>query len=134
MLSIFIVSRSKTLLDNSSTSMDDMNDFETELQEVFNQVKSMLVLGNKEGAIDLLRANYLLVKEQIDAGTRGMEQAATLDIIALGYMAVGDFKFVESLLEMVKSFFSLPIFHYGKDISFIIFSPIENADCFCYPL
>lgn len=93
--------RSKMLLDNSSTSMDNTNDFETELQEFFNQVKSMLVSGNKEGAIDLLRANYSLVKEQIDAGTRGMEQAATLDIIALGYMGVGDLKFVENLLEML---------------------------------
>ncbi|KAJ8621710.1 hypothetical protein MRB53_030239 [Persea americana] len=30
-----------------------------------------------------------------------MEQAATLDIIALGYMGVGDFKFVVNLLEML---------------------------------
>ena len=118
MLSVFTLSRSKVLLDNSSTSMDNTNDFETDLQEFFNQVKSMLVSGNKEGAIDLLRANYSLVKEQIDAGTRGMEQAATLDIIALGYMGVGDFKFVENLLEMVNSFLSLHIFNYGNDISY----------------
>lgn len=91
--------RSKTLLDNSSTPMDDVNDFERQLQAFFNEVKSMLISGNKDGAIDLLQANYLAVKEQIDEGAKGMEQAAILDIVALGYMGVGDFKFVESILE-----------------------------------
>ncbi|XP_058075748.1 uncharacterized protein LOC131224230 [Magnolia sinica] len=93
--------RSKTLLDISSISMDDLNDFETQLQEFFNEVKSMLAMGNKDDAIDLLQANYLAVKEQIDAGYKGMEQAAILDLIALGYMGVGDLAFVECLLEML---------------------------------
>ncbi|XP_058095856.1 uncharacterized protein LOC131241166 isoform X2 [Magnolia sinica] len=93
--------RSKTLLDISSISKDDLNDFETQLQEFFNEVKSMLAMGNKDDAIDLLQANYLAVKEQIHAGYKGMDQAAILDLIALGYMGVGDFAFVEGLLEML---------------------------------
>lgn len=37
--------------------------------------------------MDLLRANYVAVKEEIDSGLKGVEQGALLDIIALGYMA-----------------------------------------------
>ncbi|XP_010267554.1 PREDICTED: nephrocystin-3 isoform X2 [Nelumbo nucifera] len=94
--------RSKTLLDRSSKPMDGMNDFERQLQEFFAEVKSMLKLGNKDDAITLLQANYEAVKEQIDAGVKDMEQAAILDIIALGYMGLGDFVLVESLLDMMN--------------------------------
>nr|DAD17953.1 TPA_asm: hypothetical protein HUJ06_019416 [Nelumbo nucifera] len=103
-LDVFHVCRSKTLLDRSSKPMDGMNDFERQLQEFFAEVKSMLKLGNKDDAITLLQANYEAVKEQIDAGVKDMEQAAILDIIALGYMGLGDFVLVESLLDMVTSF------------------------------
>lgn len=37
--------------------------------------------------MDLLRPNYVAVKEEIDSGLKGVEQGALLDIIALGYMA-----------------------------------------------
>uniref|UniRef100_A0A7N2MFF5 Uncharacterized protein n=1 Tax=Quercus lobata TaxID=97700 RepID=A0A7N2MFF5_QUELO len=52
----------------------------------------MIMKGNKSNAIDLLKANYEAVKEQMNAGTKGIEEAALLDVIALGYMAVGDSK------------------------------------------
>ncbi|KAF8379741.1 hypothetical protein HHK36_029189 [Tetracentron sinense] len=94
--------RSKTVLDCSSNSVDGVNDFERQLQELFIEVKTMIKMGNKDGAIDLLQANYEAVKEQIDAGAKGMEQAAILDIVALGYMSIGDFDFVEFLLDMLK--------------------------------
>ena len=61
----------------------------------------MIKMRNKKDAIDLLQANYEAVKEQIDVGAKGMEQAAILDIIVLGYMLVGDLKLVRSLLDMV---------------------------------
>ncbi|KAL5145681.1 Nephrocystin-3 [Glycine soja] len=57
-------------------------------------------MGNKNDAIDLLTANYEVVKERLNAGTKGTEEAVTLDIIAPGYMAVGDLKFAGSLLNM----------------------------------
>ncbi|XP_077226873.1 tetratricopeptide repeat (TPR)-like superfamily protein isoform X1 [Tasmannia lanceolata] len=95
-------SRSKALVDNSSITIDDVNDIERELQEFFTEVKSMLVMGNQEGAIDLLQANYVSVKGQMDAGAKGMEQAAILDVIALGYMGVGDFEFVQCLLGELR--------------------------------
>ncbi|PWA93332.1 tetratricopeptide repeat (TPR)-like superfamily protein [Artemisia annua] len=56
-------------------------------------------MGNKGDAIDLLEANYEAVREQMVAGGKGVEEAATLDVIALGYMAIGDFKMVESVLN-----------------------------------
>lgn len=90
--------------DHSSNLWDGMNDFERQLQELFNEVKSMIMMGNKNDAIDLLQANYEAVKEQINAGNKGIEEVAILDIIALGYMYIGDLKFVQSLLDMVISF------------------------------
>ncbi|XP_004309126.1 PREDICTED: nephrocystin-3 [Fragaria vesca subsp. vesca] len=86
----------------SGGSKTSDNDFERELQELFDEVKTLVMNGSKDDAVDLLRANYEAVKERMDAGVRGIEEAATIDIIALGYMAVGDFKFVESLLEMLN--------------------------------
>ncbi|KAH9780149.1 TPR REGION domain-containing protein [Citrus sinensis] len=79
-----------------------MNDFERQLQELFNEVKSMIMMGNKNDAIDLLQANYEAVNEQINAGNKGIEEVAILDIIALGYMYIGDLKFVQSLLDMMS--------------------------------
>ncbi|BAT78852.1 uncharacterized protein HKW66_Vig0104850 [Vigna angularis] len=75
---------------------------ERELEELFDEVKRMIRMGNKSDAIDLLTANYEAVKESLNAGTKGIEEAAILDVIALGYMAVGDLKFVGSLLDMMK--------------------------------
>lgn len=100
-LDIYTVNRIKTSPDSSSNPIHGMNDFERQLQEFFVEVKTMLKIGNKDGAIDLLQANYESVKEQMDAGAKGMEQAAILDIIALGYMCLGDFELVEGLLDMV---------------------------------
>ncbi|KAH1255656.1 hypothetical protein AAZV13_04G192500 [Glycine max] len=79
-----------------------IDSLEKELEELFDEVKRMISMGNKNDAIDLLTANYEVVKERLNAGTKGIEEAATLDIIALGYMAVGDLKFVGSLLNMMK--------------------------------
>ncbi|KAF9602308.1 hypothetical protein IFM89_026425, partial [Coptis chinensis] len=87
---------------NLSRSSNSMNEFERELQEFFLQVKTMLKKGNIDGAMNLLQANYKAVKEQIAGGDNGMEQAAILDVIALGYMGVGDFEFVECLLDMLN--------------------------------
>ncbi|XP_068666193.1 uncharacterized protein [Aristolochia californica] len=99
--------RSHTSHDHPITlTKDHMNDLEDQLQELFNEVKSLLVEGNKASAIDLLQANFMAVKDQIDAGLRGIEQAATLDVIALGFMGVGDFKSVDSLLEMMQEIVS----------------------------
>ncbi|KAI3866818.1 hypothetical protein MKW92_050403 [Papaver armeniacum] len=96
------VSRSTTMLPGSSNSIDAMNDLETQLHEYFMKVKSLIKAGNLVGAIDLLRANYNAVKKQIDTGVKGIEQAAMLDVIALGFMAVGDLEYVEYLLEMLN--------------------------------
>lgn len=80
-------------------------DLEIKLQELFDEVKSMIRMGNKDDALDLLKANYEVVKEQMDVEGRGIEEAAVLDVLALGYVAIGDFKMVGLLLEMVISFF-----------------------------
>ncbi|XP_054820986.1 protein KINESIN LIGHT CHAIN-RELATED 2 isoform X1 [Prosopis cineraria] len=78
------------------------NDFERQLQEFFDDIKRMIRMGNKNEATDLLKANYEMVNERLSGGTKGVEEAAVLDIIALGFMAVGDFNFVGSLLNVMK--------------------------------
>ncbi|KAF6146013.1 hypothetical protein GIB67_033372 [Kingdonia uniflora] len=94
--------RSKTLLDCSSNSANTINDLEKQLQELFVDVKIMLKAGNTDGAANLLKANFEAVKAQVEAGAKGMVQAAKIDIIALGYMSMGDYKFVEYLLQMLN--------------------------------
>ncbi|XP_028762406.1 protein KINESIN LIGHT CHAIN-RELATED 2 isoform X1 [Neltuma alba] len=79
-----------------------MNDFERQLQELFDDIKQMIRMGNKNDATDLLKANYEMVNERLSGGAKGVEEAAVLDIIALGFMAVGDFNFVGSLLNEMK--------------------------------
>ncbi|KAA3454876.1 nephrocystin-3 isoform X2 [Gossypium australe] len=94
--------RSKTLFDKASDSSDGMSDFERQLQELFNEVKTLITMGNEKDAVDLLQANYEAVKEQMNDGSKGIEEAAILDVIALGYMAVGEFKSVRSLLDAIS--------------------------------
>ncbi|XP_039050515.1 nephrocystin-3 isoform X2 [Hibiscus syriacus] len=93
--------RSKTVFDEASAS-DGVRDFERQLQELFNEVRTLITTGNEKDAVDLLQANYEGVKEQMNAGSKGVEEAAILDVIALGYMAVGNFKFVRSLLDVIS--------------------------------
>ncbi|KAL3630712.1 hypothetical protein CASFOL_023696 [Castilleja foliolosa] len=81
--------------DDSQSSKD----LERQLQELFDEVKNMIKLGKEDDAVDLLQANYEGVMEQLDSGARGIEEAAALDVIALGYMALGDLRTVESLMD-----------------------------------
>lgn len=87
--------------DQTNYPLDDMTNFEKQLQELFDEVKRMIMMGNRNDAMDLLKANYEAVIERMNKGSKGIEEAALLDIITLGYMAVGDLKFVASLLAMV---------------------------------
>ncbi|XP_052202771.1 uncharacterized protein LOC127807630 isoform X2 [Diospyros lotus] len=93
---------SMKLLDHSRSPPADIADLERQLEELFNEVKTMIKMGNKDDAINLLEANYELLKEQMDAGARGIEEAAILDIIALGYLGIGDSKMVDYLLGMLN--------------------------------
>ncbi|KAJ0101007.1 hypothetical protein Patl1_05194 [Pistacia atlantica] len=95
--------RYKTMRDHSSNHLNGISDFERQLQELFDEVKTMIMKGNKNDAIDLLQANYQAVKEQINAGTKGIEEAAILDIIALGYVAIGDLKFINEVVDSLKN-------------------------------
>ncbi|KAK8916398.1 hypothetical protein KSP39_PZI022960 [Platanthera zijinensis] len=87
---------------NPNARKNVMNEFERQLEELFTQVKLMIKNGNKEEAIHILQANYETVREQLDDGFKGIEQAAILDTLALGYMCVGDLKIVGHLLKMLK--------------------------------
>ncbi|KAL1333420.1 hypothetical protein HN51_062251 [Arachis hypogaea] len=79
-----------------------INEFERELNELFDEVKRMIRVRKKDDAVDLLNANYEVVKDRMNAGAKGIEEAALLDVIALGYVAVGDLKTVGSLLNAMK--------------------------------
>ncbi|KAK6926032.1 hypothetical protein RJ641_007751 [Dillenia turbinata] len=94
--------RSAALVDSSHNTRKDLNNLESQLQELFNEVKLLIKSGKRNDAMDLLQANYDVVKEQIDAGAKRIEEAVMLDIIALGYMAVGDLKSVFSLLNKLR--------------------------------
>ncbi|KAG0493970.1 hypothetical protein HPP92_004964 [Vanilla planifolia] len=84
------------------TSTPDMEELEKQLQELFIKVKTMILSGKKEDAICILNANYENVKELLDDGFKGIEQAAILDVLALGYMLIGDCSMVEHLLQLLK--------------------------------
>ncbi|XP_037496036.1 nephrocystin-3 isoform X3 [Jatropha curcas] len=75
-------------------------------ENLFHQESQMQVtsLGQKHCLMAqvTLEANYEVVKEQINAGAKGIEEAATLDVIALGYMASGDLKSVGSVLNLLN--------------------------------
>lgn len=89
---------------HNRTDGNSMIEFEVQLEELFNEVKMMAMSGRKNDAVELLQANYEAVKEQMESGAIGIEQAAVLDIVALGYITVGDLKFVASVLDIVTSF------------------------------
>jgi hypothetical protein len=91
-------------IDCANSIFNRFSNYEKELEELFGEVKKMIKMGKKNDAIDLLNANYEMVKERLNAGTKGIEEAAILDILALGYIAVGDMKSVGCLLNLV--FFS----------------------------
>lgn len=93
--------RSDIVSDTHMKSPESLNDLEEQLQELFNEVKTLIKLGKNDDAVDLLQANYEAVREQVDAGAQGIEEAAVLDVIALGYMAVGDLRTVGSLMDML---------------------------------
>lgn len=86
------------------TDGNSMSEFEGQLEELFNEIRMMIMSGRKDDAVELLQANYEAVKEQMESGANGIEQAAVLDIVALGYITVGDLKFVASILDIVTSF------------------------------
>ncbi|CAN4085695.1 unnamed protein product [Withania somnifera] len=80
----------------------NLNILEGQLQDLFNEVHAMIRIGKENEARDLLLANFEAVKEQIDAGNKGIEEAAILDVTALGYMALGDISTVKPLLDVLS--------------------------------
>lgn len=84
---------------SQNNSQRSSTDLEGQLQQLFDAIMSIVKLGKKDEAIDLLKANYEAVKEQVDSGTAGTEEAAVLDVVLLGYMAIGDLQTVGSLMD-----------------------------------
>ncbi|XP_072961485.1 uncharacterized protein [Typha angustifolia] len=97
------------MLDKAYIGTDGMDDLERQLQDFFIEIKTKLEMGNKDDAKDLLQANYESVKEQIEDGVKGIEQAAVMDIIALGYMGIGNDNplLIPPLMGMAKVFTSI---------------------------
>lgn len=100
-----VFSRYTDLKDDMASSLSIL---EEQLRDLFNEVHAMIRIGKENEARDLLLANFEAVKEQIDAGLKGIEEAAILDVTALGYMALGDIRTVKPLLDVV--IFSLVIY------------------------
>ncbi|XP_042459209.1 uncharacterized protein LOC122042887 isoform X1 [Zingiber officinale] len=90
------------VLDGPTTSLNEMNEFEIQLNNLFLEVRAKIEKGHINDALNLLKANYAAVEEQINGGFRGIEQAAILDTLALGFIGAGDLKNAEHLLNMLK--------------------------------
>ncbi|XP_047317428.1 nephrocystin-3 [Impatiens glandulifera] len=90
------------LLAVTESPQGNSSDFEKQLEELFYEVKSMIKMGKEQDAACLLQANHVALKEQMDEGARGIEEAAILVVIALGYMAIGDIKMVRSQMNMLS--------------------------------
>ncbi|CAN1235708.1 NPHP3 [Linum perenne] len=99
---MFSISRTKPFPGESSNQSDGADNFHVQLKELFDEIKLMIKMGRKRNARDLLQANYELVKEQIGGGAKGIEQAATLDIVALGHLLLGDLKIVGQILNTLQ--------------------------------
>ncbi|XP_057798734.1 uncharacterized protein LOC131014697 [Salvia miltiorrhiza] len=93
--------RSDIVSDTHMKSPGSLNDLEEQLQELFIEVKTLIKLGKNDDAVDLLQANYDAVREQVNSGAQGIEEAAALDVIALGFMAIGDLRTVGSLMDLL---------------------------------
>ncbi|CAN1170658.1 Protein STRICTOSIDINE SYNTHASE-LIKE 3 [Linum perenne] len=96
------MSRTKPFPDESSNQSDGADNFHVQLEELFDEIKLTIKMGRKRNARDLLQANFELVKEQIGGGAKGIEQAATLDIVALGHLLLGDLKIVGQILNTLQ--------------------------------
>ncbi|RAL51475.1 hypothetical protein DM860_010977 [Cuscuta australis] len=94
--------RSRNMGKCFKSDLSCINNLEEQLRVLFNEVNSMIKSGNKNDAVDLLKANYEAVKEQIDAGFRGIEEARVLDIIALGHIAHGDLTTAISIMDLLN--------------------------------
>lgn len=86
----------------SPSNSESIYNLERELDGLFDEVKTLIRLEKENEALDLLQANYVAVKQQMDAGGRGIEEAAILDVIALGYMALSETRMVVSVLDVLK--------------------------------
>ncbi|XP_051138013.1 uncharacterized protein LOC127256193 [Andrographis paniculata] len=84
---------------NQNNSQWSSNDLEGQLQELFDEIMNMIKLGKKDEAIDLLQANHEAVKEQVDSGTGNIAEAAVLDVLLLGYMAIGDLQTAQIVID-----------------------------------
>lgn len=98
---LILVNRIKMLEESEFNTPGSTNDLERQLQDFFSEVKAMIKMGKEEDAVDLLQANYEAVKAQVDSGDQSIEEAALLDVIALGYMALGDLRTVGSMMNLV---------------------------------
>ncbi|KAI4330968.1 hypothetical protein MLD38_029204 [Melastoma candidum] len=78
------------------------DDFEEELQGLFDEVKGMIADGKAEDARSLLQANLEAVKMQLKEGLGGIREAALLDVLGLGYMALGELKVVATILDLME--------------------------------
>ncbi|KAF3672315.1 hypothetical protein FXO37_07580 [Capsicum annuum] len=98
-MSACVFSRYTDLKENVPSNL---NVLEEQLRDLFNEVHAMIKIGKENEARDLLLANFEAVKEQMDAGNKGIEEAAILDVTALGYMALGDLRTVKPLLDVLS--------------------------------
>jgi hypothetical protein len=82
--------------------IEDINDLERQLEELYVEVERKFEEGDDDTARVLIEANYEGVLDQLEDGLQGIEQAATLDVLAQLYMNMGDTRNAEVLLKKVR--------------------------------
>ncbi|KAJ4781803.1 Nephrocystin-3 [Rhynchospora pubera] len=85
---------------------DDDSELFSQLQDLFTEIKLKIKNREMEDVLQLLEANYELVKEEMENGSKGIEQAAILDVLALGYFASGDVKTARRILLVMDDIIS----------------------------
>eukprot|EP00249_Psilotum_nudum_P007492 c20602_g1_i2 orf=156-1889(-) len=80
----------------------DFEEYTEQLQEFHGRVEQMIEKGDEETARILIEANYEALKEQLEQGVDGVEQAVMLDILAQLCMSLQNFEDAEQMLDQMK--------------------------------
>lgn len=80
---------------------DDQSELPCQLQDLYTEINTKLKNQEMDDLVQLLEANYELVKAEMENGSKGIEQAAVLDVLVLGYFSAGDIKTAWQILNMV---------------------------------
>ncbi|KAF3332613.1 Nephrocystin-3 [Carex littledalei] len=94
-------------IDGQHESQSDNNsELISQLKDLYTEIKTKLKYLEMGDVVQLLEASYEKVKEEMENGSKGVEQAAILNVLALGYFDAGDRKTAHQILNMTDDIIS----------------------------